>query len=54
MVDINKILEEAKQRDASDVHLICGLKPMLRISRELTSIEEVEELTNDDMYEIYD
>lgn len=54
MVDINKILEEAKQRDASDVHLICGLKPMLRISRELISIDEVEELTNEDMYEIYD
>ena len=27
MIDINKILDTAKEKDASDVHLICDLKP---------------------------
>ncbi len=45
MINIDKVLEIAKQRDASDVHLIYGLKPMLRIARELVPIEEIQELT---------
>ena len=35
MIDIDKVLDTAKEKDASDVHLICGLKPMLRIRRDL-------------------
>ena len=54
MVDVNKILGEAKKRDASDVHLVCGLKPMLRIARDLIPIEEMDILEEDNMYEIYD
>lgn len=54
MIDIDKVLKTAKEIDASDVHLICGLKPMLRIARDLKPIEEMEELTSEDMYEIYD
>ncbi len=54
MVDIEKILNEAVKRDASDVHLISGIKPILRIRRDLVEVEEAEELTNDDMVEIYD
>ena len=33
MIEIDKILDSAKEKDASDVHLICGLKPMLRIRK---------------------
>ena len=54
MLQIEKILDEAIENEASDVHLILGLKPILRISRDLSSIEEMEELTEDDMWEAYD
>ena len=32
-MDMNKILDEAIEIDASDIHLICGNKPMLRICK---------------------
>ena len=54
MVNIEKILDDAIKRDASDVHLICGNKPMLRIIRELVPVEDSEVLTEEDMSEIYD
>lgn len=54
MVQIEKILDEAIFRDASDVHLICGNKPILRIIRELLPVNNSEVLTEDDMTEIYD
>ncbi len=54
MIEIEKILNIAMQKDASDVHLISTLKPMLRIRRELISIEEFPVLTEEDMWEIYD
>lgn len=54
MINIDKVLKTAKEKDASDVHLIYGLKPILRISRELIEIKEMDELQEDDMYEIYD
>ena len=54
MIDIDKIIETAKEKDASDVHLIYGIKPILRIRRDLVEIEEYEALTEDDMMDIYD
>ena len=54
MVHMDKILDEAIEKDASDVHLICGLKPMLRIMRDLIEASNSEVLTEDDMGEIYD
>ncbi len=45
MINIDKVLKIAKEKDASDVHLIYGLKPMLRIARDLIPIEEINELT---------
>ena len=54
MIDIDKILDTAKKKDASDVHLICGLKPMLRIRRELIEYDCESPLTEGDMLEIYD
>ena len=53
-MNMDKILDRAIEKDASDVHLICGNKPMLRIARELVPIEEKEVLTVDDMNEMYD
>jgi len=54
MVDIDKIIREAKEKDASDVHLICGIKPILRIRRDLVEIEDFDILSEDDMMDIYD
>ena len=53
-MNMDKILDQAIERDASDVHLICGNKPMLRISRELLPIEDMDVLTPEDMNEMYD
>ena len=53
-MNINKILEMAIQQDDSDVHLVCGRKPTLRTARDLIQIEEMEQLKESDMYEIYD
>ena len=54
MMQVERILKTAKEQDASDIHLISGLKPMLRIRRALVPIEEIDVLTDGDMYEIYD
>lgn len=54
MLDMNKILDIAIAKDASDVHLIPGNKPMLRIARSLIPIDEFKELSVDDMTDIYD
>ena len=54
MIDIDKILNQAIERDASDVHLICGIKPILRIRRDLLEVEGTEILTEEDMMDIYD
>lgn len=54
MIDIDKIITTAKERDASDVHLIYNNRPILRIRRDLVEIEEYEPLNEDDMMDIYD
>ena len=54
MIDMDKILDTAIKKDASDIHLICGNKPMLRIIRELVPIETMDVLVPDDMNEMYD
>ncbi len=53
-MDINGILKKASEQRASDVHFICGLKPILRINRELIRLEEYDLITKDDMWEAYD
>ena len=53
-MNINKILDIAIKEDASDVHLICGIKPMMRVARELLEVEDEKDLNADDMYEAYD
>ena len=53
-MNMDKVLDKAIEVDASDVHMICGNKPILRIARELRPIEEMEVLTQEDMNEIYD
>ena len=54
MMNIEYILEEAIRLDASDVHLICDNKPMLRIARDLVPVEGREVITPEQITEIYD
>ena len=54
MVDISRIIKTAIEKDASDIHLIMGIKPIIRIKRELTEISDFNILTDEDMVEIYD
>ena len=53
-MNLDQILDEAMKLDASDVHLVCNNKPMLRIARDLIPVQNSKILTPDDMYEIYD
>ena len=54
MIQIEDLIDIAIEKEASDIHLICGMKPMLRIIRRLEPIEEYDKLSQEDMYEIYD
>ena len=49
MTTLDKILEQAINLDASDVHLLVGSQPLLRISKELQYIQFIEEITEEDM-----
>ena len=52
--NMNQLLDIAIEKDASDIHLVCGNPPLLRIIRNLVPIEGAQSLTAEDMYEIYD
>ena len=54
MVDVENILKSAIDKDASDIHLISGIKPMLRIARNLLPYDGCDALTVEDMADIYD
>ncbi len=54
MILIEKVIKEAMEKDASDIHLMKGLKPILRINRSLVEVECVEPLDEPELYEIYD
>jgi len=54
MIQIEDLIDIAIEQDASDIHLVEGMKPMLRTVRRLEEIEEYKKLTEGDMYDIYD
>lgn len=54
MINIEQILKKAIDLDASDIHLVAGRKPTLRVTRNLQEMQEEKELQEDDMYEMYD
>ena len=53
MINFEKVLDEGIAKDASDVHIICGLKPVLRIKKSLIPAKEGV-VTEEDIYVIYD
>lgn len=54
MVNMDKVIQEAIDRDASDIHLVSGRKPTFRIRRALVEMEKSTELKDEDMLDIYD
>lgn len=54
MIDVDAIIKKAIEIDASDIHLIPDIKPMLRKARQLIPYEDCEELSPEDMADIYD
>lgn len=54
MIQIEDIIDIAIEKDASDIHLVAGMRPMLRIIRNLEEIQRYKPLTEGDMYDIYD
>lgn len=53
-MNINAILSEAKKMKASDVHFIPGIKPKIRVNRDLIELEQYEPIDKDDILEVYD
>ena len=54
MVLIERIIPEAMEKGASDIHVLQGLKPILRISRDLVEIQDLDVLDEGELYEVYD
>ncbi len=54
MLNINKVLDIAIEKNASDVHLIYGLRPIMRIARELKEVEGEDVIGESELYEAYD
>ena len=54
MVQVEDLIDVAIEKDASDIHLVCGNKPLIRILRKLVEVEGYSTLTEEDMYDIYD
>lgn len=54
MILIESIIKQAIEKDASDIHLVNGMKPMLRIARALVELKDVDPLDEPTLYDIYD
>lgn len=54
MVQLEDLIDIAIKEDASDIHLVSGNKPLIRITRRLEEIDKYPVLTQEDMYDIYD
>ena len=54
MIEIEKILDTAIEKNASDIHLISGIKPMIRVSRDLIPVDGMDIIAPEDMLDLYD
>ena len=54
MILIESIIDKAVGKGASDIHLLNGLKPILRVARDLIEVSEVDPLDEETLYEIYE
>lgn len=54
MILIESVIKQAIEKDASDIHLVNGSKPILRISRTLVPLSDMDVLDEGMLYDIYD
>ena len=54
MLLIEEIIDEANKLGASDIHLVSGMKPIVRVKRDLLQLKNKEILSLDDLNDIYD
>ncbi len=54
MLLIESVIKTAIENGASDIHLIKGLKPIVRVHRNLIEIKNLKVLEDSDLYDIYD
>ncbi|MEG0839169.1 MAG: PilT/PilU family type 4a pilus ATPase [Hydrogenoanaerobacterium sp.] len=47
-MDLEQLIIESAAQKVSDIHLICGLPPMLRLDGEITPMQDVPPLTDED------
>lgn len=52
MINIDKVLTEAYERCASDIHIMIGFKPIFRIDGELLQIEDFSVVDTEDMTQL--
>ena len=50
---LEKLLDIAIEQDASDLHLVQGIKPYLRVKRELIELSDLDVLKPQDTEEIF-
>lgn len=53
MLDIDKIIDKAIKKEATDIHFVIESKPMFRIGKALVNMEGATKLQNEDMHQIY-
>ena len=53
MIDVDNLLREGIRRGASDIHLVNKKKPIFRINRELVESNEIGEINENDLVEIF-
>lgn len=51
MEKLNAILEQGIARDASDIHLLVGCKPILRVAKELITLDNMNVITEEEQIE---
>jgi twitching motility protein PilT len=53
-MDLNELLQIAKDRKASDLHITVGVPPQIRINGELVALDEYPRLMGDDTFRLVD
>ncbi|MBQ9280021.1 MAG: Flp pilus assembly complex ATPase component TadA [Clostridia bacterium] len=53
MIDVQEIFAKGIELNASDIHIVEGVRPVFRINRELIEMQGVSPLNVNDIYEVY-
>ena len=53
MIDIEKVINIGIQKNASDIHIVKGMNPILRVNKDLQKLEEVGRIEANDIGNVY-